>query len=113
MYLTASKIKLVACLALLGIGTLSFILIPIMLGQAVTRIEEGANDDDLYQMAMFMLVLAGVAFATIFTAYQLLSSITQGALLQIEEGTVPTHSGAIIELLRPSAHRRADEQRHQ
>ncbi len=84
-YLTASKIKLVACLALLGIGTLCFILIPILLGQAVTKIEQGATDDDLYQMATFMLILAGVAFATIFTAYQLLSSITQGALFKLRK----------------------------
>jgi ABC-type multidrug transport system fused ATPase/permease subunit len=85
LYLTASKLKLVACLVLLGIGTMSFIFIPILMGQAVTLIEEGASEEDIKSLAYIMLVLAGVSFATMFVAYQLLASITQGALYKLRK----------------------------
>jgi ATP-binding cassette subfamily B protein len=84
-YLAVKKTKLVATIILFGIGSFSFIMVPIMVGQTVGLITTNGTSQQIQDVAILMAVLGITAFATLFVAFRWLAEITQQALFKLRK----------------------------
>jgi ATP-binding cassette subfamily B protein len=82
-YLTEKKAKLTVVLVLFLVGSLSFLFISILFGQAIDNLTGAKDMDALLTTALTMVALAIVSFTTLILGYRLLAGITQEALYKL------------------------------
>lgn len=82
-YLTERKAKLTVVIILFIVGSMSFLFISILFGQAIDNLTGVKDMDALRTTAVTMAILAIVSFATLILGYRWLAGITQEALYKL------------------------------
>lgn len=82
-YMTKRKAKLAVVIVLFLVGSLSFLFISILFGQAIDNLTGAKDMDALLTTALTMVALAIVSFTTLILGYRLLAGITQEALYKL------------------------------
>lgn len=82
-YMTKRKAKLTVVIVLFLVGSLSFLFISILFGQAIDNLTGAKDMDALLTTALTMVALAIVSFTTLILGYRLLAGITQEALYKL------------------------------
>jgi ABC-type multidrug transport system fused ATPase/permease subunit len=84
-YLSLQKARLAAVILLFFVGTVSFILLSVMLGGAINTLSGKGSMADLHQQVLIMAGLSVLTFLTYYFGYRFLADITQNALFQLRQ----------------------------